>query len=305
VSFESIAVPGSISNLGPAFDTLAVAVQLYVRVRILEVRPSRPDRVEIRFPEGPPPGEDRVWRAFRHARERIGLRTPGIVAEVSSEVPPRAGLGSSGAATVAGLRLYEAVTGARPALDWLAMSCEIEGHPDNAAASLLGGMSTSCQHDDGRVTARAWRWPSAIRFVVATPDVAVATAHARSVLPASVRLRDAVFNMQRALLLMHALDTGQHEDVREGLRDRWHQPARAPLVPGLEEALTIEHPSVLGVCLSGAGPSVVALVTGDELDVAALLGGVYDRLRVPYTIRMPAVHQPAVAASPAAAEAWC
>lgn len=297
---EPLAVPGSISNLGPAFDTLAVAVQLYVRVRIVDLRPAMPDRIDVRFAGCAPCGADRVSMAFRHARERIGLRTPGVVAEVRSEIPPRAGLGSSGAATVAGLRLYEALTQPRPPADWLTMAAEIEGHPDNAAASVFGGMSTSCQHEDGRVTARAWRWPSAIRFVVATPDVPVDTAHARAVLPATVRLHDAVFNMQRALLLMHALETGRHEDVREGLRDKWHQPARAALVPGLAEALAIDDPSVLGVCLSGAGPSVVALTTGDESRAAALMANIYRRLDVPFTIRTPAVHQPEAASCVAA-----
>lgn len=270
-------------------------MQLYVRVRILQVRPESPDLLEVRFTDGGPGGEDRVARGFRHARACVGLRTPGVVVEVDSDIPRRAGLGSSGAATVAGLRLYEALTAPRDASDWLAMACEIEGHPDNAAAALQGGVTTSCQHDDGRVTARAWRWPEDVRFVVGTPEVPLDTAAARRVLPETISLRDAVYNLQRALLLVRALETGRHEDLREGLRDRWHQPARRALVPGLAEALAIEHPSVLGVCLSGAGPSIVALTSGDEAEVASVIGDVYRRLAVPFTIRTPPVHQPASA----------
>jgi homoserine kinase len=213
--------------------------------------------------------------------------------QVSSDIPRRAGLGSSAAATVAGLKLYEGLTSPRAVEETLALACEIEGHPDNAAASLMGGITASCQHDDGRVTAQAWAWPAAIKFVVATPDVPLDTAYARSVLPANIGLRDAVFNLQRAVRLVRALETERYDELREALRDRWHQPFRAPLVPALAEALTLEHPALLGVCLSGAGPSILALaLSGRESEVAALLGDLYDRLNVAHTIRVLEAHQP-------------
>ena len=290
---RTLVVPGSISNLGPGFDALSVAVQLYLRVTILEVRPDAPDTIETRF-VGPSPGaENRIERAFRHARARAGIPTSGIVIEVESDIPTRAGLGSSGAATISGLRLYQLLSSRQAAADLLALAADVEGHPDNAAAALLGGLAVSCQLDDGRITARTWRWPAEIGFVVATPGAELETAHARRVLPSSVPLADAVFNLQRALLLVHALQCGHHGDLREALRDRWHQPARMPLVPGLEQALELSHPSLLGVCLSGAGPSIVAFVTGDSSEVVALLDGVYRRIGIPSTIRTLAAHQPA------------
>jgi homoserine kinase len=287
-----IVVPGSISNLGPAFDALSVAVQLYLRVRVTEIRPSDADTIETEFVGPAPSGPNRIETAFRHARAKVGKAAPGVRIRVCSDIPTRAGLGSSGAATIAGLRLYEAITSARPSAGWLAMACELEGHPDNAAAALLGGVTVSCQHGDGRVTARSWRWPSEIRFVVATPDAPLDTAHARQVLPRAIALEDAVFNMQHALLLVRALETGQHADLREAVRDRWHQPTRAPLVVGLPEALALDDPAVLGVCLSGAGPSIVALTTGGEATASALLEGMYRRLGVPCTIRTLSAHQP-------------
>jgi homoserine kinase len=288
-----IVVPASTANLGPGLDTLAVAVQLYTRVRIVEVLPERPDQVETEFVDGPFTGENRIETAFGLARKRAGIVVPGVRIQMSSDIPRRAGLGSSAAATVAGLKLYEALTRPRTVEDTLALASEIEGHPDNAAASLLGGITASCQHDDGRVTAQAWPWPVAIKFVVATPDVPLDTAYARSVLPASIGLRDAVFNLQRAVRLVRALETERYDELREALRDRWHQPFRAPLVPALAEALTLEHPALLGVCLSGAGPSILALaLAGRESEVAALLGGLYDRLNVAHTIRVLEAHQP-------------
>jgi homoserine kinase len=287
-----IAVPGSISNVGPAFDTLSVALQLYVRVTVLDVCPSAPDSLEFHFADGPLVGDNRIERAFRLARARYGVPAPGLRVEVRSTIPRCAGLGSSGAATIAGFRLYEAVTSAHSGEDWLSLACELEGHPDNAAAALIGGMTLSCQREDGRVLLRGWRWPDDIHIVIATPGVPLETAVARRVLPATVTLADAVFNLQRALLLVRAIETGRHEDLREALRDRWHQPYRTPLVPGLKEALALEHPSLLGTCLSGAGPSVVAFATGGAADVTALLEATYARLRVPCTVRLVAVHQP-------------
>ncbi len=297
-----IRVPGSIANLGPGFDALSVAVQLYLRVRVIAIRPSEPDTIEWQFAGPAPSGENRIESAFRLARSRRGIPAPGLRVHVESEIPQAAGLGSSAAAAVAGLKLYEAVvsgvstTGAsaqavsQTTSDLLALATELEGHPDNAAASLLGGLTVSCQLENGQIVARSWRWPDALRLVVATPDLPLQTSHARRVLPANLSMRDAVFNLQRALLLIHALDSGQYEELRDAMRDRWHQPARAPLVPGLSDALAIDDPAVLGVCLSGAGPSIVALASEGAARAATLLRELYDRLGVKCTIRTLSAH---------------
>ena len=143
--------------------------------------------------------------------------------------------------------------------DLLALATDIEGHPDNAAAALLGGLTVSCQRDDGRVIARslalAGRHPARRRHA---GRAELETAHARRVLPATIPMRDAHLQpAARAAARARARVGRVTATSREALRDRWHQPARAPLVPGLTEALALEDPSVLGVCLSGAGPSIV------------------------------------------------
>jgi homoserine kinase len=301
-----VVVPGSIANLGPAFDVLSVAVQLYIRLEVREVLPSQPGLLDFDFGGCPPPGENRIEVAFRRAAERFGRDAPGLRVAVRSDIPARAGLGSSAAATVAGLRLYEAVTHPPARLEppalrqaslqaterWLRVACEIEGHPDNAAASLLGGLTLSCQRDDGTVIARSWPWPPALRFVVATPDLPLETRLARSVLPSALPMKDAIFNLQRTALLLHAVQSGGYEDLREAMADRWHQPSRAPLVPGLAEALRLEHPSILGVSLSGAGPSIVALSAGGESEITPMFRDLYDRLGIACTIRTLSAHQP-------------
>jgi homoserine kinase len=287
-----VVVPGSISNLGPGFDALSVAVQVYLRVRILEVKRSDPDTIEWEFAGPGPAGENRIDSAYRLARERVGVPAPGLRVQVSSEIPQTAGLGSSAAAAVAGLRVYEAVTARRPTEEWLAMATELEGHPDNAAAALLGGITVSCQREDGQIAARSSRWPEAVKLVVATPELGLHTSAARRVLPGTMPLADAIFNLQRALLFVHALRSGRYDDLREAMKDRWHQPARAPLVPGLAEAIAFDDPAVLGVCLSGAGPSIVALVTDGAERATSLFDDLYKRLGLPCTIRTLSAHQP-------------
>jgi homoserine kinase len=130
--------------------------------------------------------------------------------------------------------------------------------------------------------------------VVATPETTLETARSRRALPDRVSLSDAVFNLQRAVLLVKTLDSGNFEDLREALRDRLHQPARAPLVPGLAEALAIDHPAVLGVCLSGAGSSIVAFATSERAsEAAAVLSETYGKLGVKHTIRTLRAQAPA------------
>ena len=302
--YNVIAVPSSTSNLGPGFDALSVALDLHLRIEVVDVRPDPGGAVQYEFAGPGPSGENRIESAYRLACRRFGTPVMGLRVRVSTEIPMAAGLGSSAAAAIAGFRLYEA--GRAVPLDAdaiLEMATELEGHPDNAAAALLGGITVSCQTDDGRVIARAWRWPDAIRFVVATPDSVLETRHARAALPASIPMADAIANLQRALLLLRALETGDYHDIREAVKDRWHQPPRAALVPGLSEALAIDHPAILGVCLSGAGPSILALAAPGRSEEAALaLGDVYRRLGIAHTIRTLAVHQPAIhtAAAPAA-----
>jgi len=301
--YNSIAVPASTSNLGPAFDALSVALELYLRVEVADVRQDLAGRLEFEFQGDAPRGENRIASAFQLASTRLGTTAMGLRVRVATEIPMSAGLGSSAAAAVAGFRLYEAARGyPLETEEILGMATELEGHPDNAAAALLGGITVSCQSDH-RIVARSWRWPSDIRFVVATPRIGLATKKARAVLSPTVPLPDAIANLQRALLLVRALESGDYADIREAVSDRWHQPARSAIVPGLSAALAIEHPSVLGVCLSGAGPSVLALAApGRSDEAAAALGDVYRRLGIPHTIRNLAAHQPAIhmPAAPAA-----
>ncbi len=292
-------VPASIGNMGSGFDALSVAVRLYLRLRV-RVHADGDGTRTWDFGDLRLDGENLIERAFRTIAARHAAVVPSMTIEVRSDIPLRAGLGSSAAATVGGLRLYEAVTAPLAAGELLTVATEIEGHPDNAAAALLGGLVGSCERDDGSVTALTSRWPESIRFVILTPEVQLSTASARTVLPDRISRADAVYNLQRVVLVLQALDTGRRDLLREALRDRWHQPYRQPLVPGLEAALALDHPDLLGICLSGSGPSIVALAEHDVPAVEALLATSYEPLGIPFQIRTLGVHQEAREQGPGA-----
>jgi len=294
-ALPTIVVPGSISNLGPGFDAMSVAVSVYLRLSHIEVLPGAPGTLDMDFGSSTPPGENRIETGFRRAQTHFGDAAPGVRLKVQSDIPMRGGLGSSAAATVAGFKLYEMLTRPRPVEDLMILATAIEGHPDNAAAALLGGLTLSCQLAGGRILTSAWEWPADLQFVVGTPGAELETAFARTVVPQQVSLKDAIFNLQRALLFVRALETGRYEHLRDAMADRWHQPARAKYVPGLTEALAIDHPAVLGVCLSGAGPSIAMLTSGRASEASGLLSEIYTRLGLPYTVRTLAPHPPAAA----------
>jgi len=142
----------------------------------------------------------------------------------------------------------------------------------------------------GGFRAFRWNWPDGLRIVVATPAVGLATAKARAALPDAVPRRDAIFNLQRVVALVHALQNGNDGELREAVQDRWHQPARAALVPLLREVISLEDPDVLGSFLSGAGPSVAVLARRDFARIEGVLAAMYARAGVEVSIRTLAVH---------------
>ncbi len=252
-------MPGSVANLGGGFDTLGVAVELYLRARITELRDDAGGKLTVASSTPPVHGGNAIERAFALAVGRTGRRAPSVAVEVDSDIPMAAGLGSSAAATVAGLRVFERVTRPLPDDELLALATEVEGHADNAAPSLFGGLTSVVADEEHHPVALRWTWPDELRLVVATPSVKLATAKARAALPDMLPRRDAIFNLQRVLSLVHALQCRRTTRAcarrcatagtsRRGRR--W--------CPQLREVLALQDPDVLGAFLSGAGPSVAA-----------------------------------------------
>jgi len=277
-------------NVGPGFDTLGLALALYMHVTVRRRIDDGQGRLVAHFAHERPVAQNGIARAFEHWPFRVA-RPPSLEIDVASDIPERGGLGSSAAAAVAGLRLRELCDGRRTLDELVAAAASLEGHPDNAAAVLYGGLTSSRVGDDGAVNVARWRWPAAWRIVIATPEAQLATKQSRRVLPLRVPLRDAVFNLQRVALLLHAVETRNAVELSAALQDRLHQPYREPLVPVFARAVSLRHPDIIGACLSGAGPSVAVFVRRNPKGVERALATLYRKEGVPCTVRVLRVHQ--------------
>ena len=273
-----VRVPASSANLGPGFDALALALGLYLECTLrpsdrpsdkaFAVRVSGEDRAAI-----PPDESNLTWRAFLRLAGRKALPPRGAALEIANEIPVGKGLGSSAAAIVAGLALANEWLGlAKSREELVQLATEIEGHPDNVAAAAWGGFVVSCQTEDKQVLSVKLRLGAEMDVVLVVPEFQLSTIAARKALPEKYSRQDAVFNLQRVALLLAALSEGRSALFREAMRDRLHQPYRAPLIPGLEEILQLRDvPGLLGVALSGAGPSVLAFCSGHSDKVGAAI----------------------------------
>lgn len=280
---RTITVPASASNLGASFDTCGLALGLYLRVTVETTQ--QPDGVQIKATGE---GAEQVAADESNLIAKVALSVaehrkqtlPRIHLTVDNEIPLARGLGSSSAAIIAGISVYETLTGEELTRDEVfAYALQFESHADNLAPSFLGGLIVACLVEGTgptRVVTVKREWPSDIKVVIAIPELELETEKMRSVLPQEVTLKDAIFNVQRAALLQAALSEGRYELIGEALRDRLHQPYRAPLAPGLAAVLelndkTVEYRGLLGVAISGAGSSMMALATGNTDDIARLM----------------------------------
>jgi homoserine kinase len=270
-----VRVPATSANLGPGFDALGLALALYNEVAAVEadgVTVSVEGEGAGRLPAG---AENVVARGVRQAYEAAGRPFKGVALTCVNRVPAARGLGSSAAAWVGGLVAGNALLGSPLSRDaLLALAARAEGHPDNVAAALLGGLTVSCALADGRVIAVTLPVPGGVRWVVLVPQTTSATAEARAVLPSTYSRADAVFNVQRVSLLLAALQSGRLDVLGHALDDRLHQPHRLrlfPWMPAVAEAARTA--GALGCVLSGAGPSLLAAVSGDAEAVANSMEG--------------------------------
>ncbi|HWP43229.1 MAG TPA: homoserine kinase, partial [Blastocatellia bacterium] len=219
----------------------------------------------------------RVARFIAQSRGRV---IDGARLRVENQIPLARGLGSSSAAIIAGISIYEALSGERLSEEEiLEYGLHFEGHGDNLAPSLLGGLVVACVVEDAAkrsLVAVKRAWPERVKVVLAVPDYEMETAKMRAVLPESVPRQDAIFNIQRAALLQAAISEGRFDLLREAMRDRLHQPFRAPLGKGLADVLRLNdeaesYTGLLGVAISGAGSTVLALATEGCQNIAAEL----------------------------------
>ena len=286
-------MPASTSNLGPGFDCFGLALKLYLTVRA-SVVPGAGEQCTVTTTGAkenealPRNAVNLIYRAMSFAARREGATLPPVDLLVHNEIPLASGLGSSAAAIVAGIKLSGLITGREISNERIQnYATEFEGHPDNVAASLHGGFVASCIDNDGNVVSAKFPWPTEIHVVVVSPHSQLPTHVARAALPRTVSRQDAVYNLQRTTLFTAAVAQQRYELLWEAMRDRLHQPQRESLVPGMAEALAVPRmQGLLGIALSGAGPSIVALVDDNEEEIGARIASCFQARGIESTIRI-------------------
>jgi homoserine kinase len=287
-----VRVPASTSNLGAGFDCFGLALGLYLTVRATVVADAA-EACRVRS-RGEGAGLSRaadnlIYVAMRFAAEREGLELPPVRLAVHNELPLGRGLGSSAAAIVAGLSLCGLVCGRELTTEnTLRYALALEGHADNVAPALYGGFVVNCVTGDGGVLALKRRWPAELKTViVVSPDMPLETAAARDCLPGTIERAAAVHNIQRAALFVAALEAKRYDLLWEAMQDRLHQRQRESLVPGLSAALsTPREQGLVGLALSGAGPSVLALATGRFSELGETIAEGFRRHGTGATVRL-------------------
>lgn len=266
-------VAASSANLGPGFDSLGLALSLYDEIYVETTESGL--RIEV---EGEGAGQvpldasHLVVRAIEDGLKAAGLRARGLLVRSRNAIPHSRGLGSSAAAVVGGLAAANGLVGQSnsPLLtdeQLVQLSSEFEGHPDNAAAAVLGGTVVSWTEADGptpRYAAAPLRLHPDIHLFPGIPEVRSSTAETRAVLPTQVSHADARFNLSRAALMVVAL-TERPDLLMAATEDRLHQPQRAAAMPASAEYLQTLRRCGVAAALSGAGPAVIAFSTEPEL----------------------------------------
>ena len=268
----TILAPATSANLGPGFDALGLALDLYDEYRF-EVS----DTVSVEVTgeaagETPTDESNRVLDAAIRYSSKLGAEFRHRSVRQVSRIPVSRGLGSSAAATVTGIVAACRSTGIEVCQSRLIEeAATMDGHPDNVIPALTGGLSVIAQAGSGPVWTKA-PFPSDLEIAVAVPETRIETARARSVLPSSVDFADAVFNVSRAALLVAALQRPDYALLAEAMRDRLHQPHRSSLHPALTRMIEAAYESgAVGAALSGSGSAVIAFAESDAAGVGAAM----------------------------------
>ncbi len=288
----SVKVPATTANLGPGFDSLGLALPIYNTITVEEtIMPGTGIEINIIDETNeqdiisiPTDENNIVYKAIELLYNSIGQTPSELKITIRTQIPIARGLGSSAAVIVGGLLAANELLG-RPADEaaLLSIATEIENHPDNITPALVGGFVVSSLEDDGSVVYSKMNWPKDWNITVCIPDYELSTSIARSVLPAEVPMKDAIFNLKHTAMLVQAVNTHDEKLMKIALDDRLHQQYRERLIPGLKEikeALKHEE-NVMGVVISGAGPSVLVISYGNNLDkIRNTVSHVWDELNV-------------------------
>lgn len=263
-----IRIPATSANMGPGFDSIGIAVELYNHIWVEEQTTGL--TIDVKRKQAiPVPTDEKnlIYKTMKYFYEQKGLKMPGVHIVQEDYIPMVRGLGSSAACIVGGLFAANALAGNICDKDELAqMAAQLEGHPDNSNPAIYGSMVVGAQ-DENKMNHVRLELPDDLIFATMVPDFPVSTADARGVLPDSYTRKDMVFNASRAALLVASMMTGKYENFDMAMEDCVHQPYRAQLIPGMHEIF--KHAKEFGAVasyLSGAGSTLMAMVTKDKAE---------------------------------------
>lgn len=258
-----VKVPATSANLGPGFDTLGLALNLYntfsfeEKLEGLEINGCDPSYANEK---------NLVYTSMLKTFDKIGYKPKGVRIDMNTDIPISRGLGSSAACILGGViganELAKVYLSKEEILD---IATEIEGHPDNIAPALFGGLIVSVMKDNNIYYDKI-NIANGIKFVALIPDFTLSTTKAREVLPSTISYKDAVYNVGRVSLLLSALSNGRFELLKVALEDRLHQPYRKKLIPRFDEILNKCYElGCLGAYLSGAGPTLMVIIKDNDM----------------------------------------
>lgn len=254
-------IPATSANLGAGFDALGLALSFYNTAEMEEN-----DVLDIKSLDNTAVPEDEknlIYISAKDLYEVCGKKLKGLTLRQTNAIPMARGLGSSSACIIAGLVGANKMLGEPLTKDDLVdLAAQIEGHPDNTAPALLGGIVTAV-FDGRKVHWVKQEVYTKLKFVALIPDFELKTNEARACLPKEVTHKDAVYNLSRAALFSASLLTGKYENLRTGVDDRLHQPYRMKLIPNIDEVFDIAYThGAYAAYISGAGPTVMAIADG-------------------------------------------
>ncbi|MFD0694091.1 homoserine kinase [Paenibacillus sp. GCM10027628] len=256
-----VKVPASTANLGPGFDSLGMALNLYAWIDMAVSERTTIHLIGDQMQGIPTDKSNLIYKVAQMVFDQAGVSHPELDIAMYSDIPLTRGLGSSASAIIGALAGANALIGNKLTTDELfQIATRLEKHPDNVGASLFGGIVVAFWDGQRAESIRLEPDPN-LEVLVAIPAFQLSTEKARSVMPQQVSMKDAVFNLSHSSLLVAALSTGNLGMIRHAMKDALHQPYRAALIPGMTTILEqADQHGALGVALSGAGPTLLTLV---------------------------------------------
>lgn len=246
-----VKVPATSANLGPGFDVLGLAIDRYNIFTFVESAESKEENL--------------IYKSYRRVFEYLGKPLIPVKIQVNDNIPIARGLGSSAACIVGGIMGANEILG-KPLdkEDILKLATEIEGHPDNVAPAIYGGLVVSVMEGD-KIHIAKLPIKNKLSFIALVPNFELSTSKAREVLPKRIDFKDGIYNVSRVSILLTALATGDSGLIKLGLQDKFHQPYRGKLIEGFDEIISaVNQKGALGCYLSGAGPTIMCIGPGED-----------------------------------------